>query len=103
MSQNLSFIDEIESVRKEAKILKSRDPPIDILIVLGHAGYLKDLRMAEEVEEIDIVVVGHSHSFLYSGTPSEYMIEEVEGEFPTYVTQKNGRVVPVVQVFKYSK
>ena len=58
--------------------------------------------MAEEVEEIDIVVGGHSHSFLYSGTPSEYMIEEVEGEFPTYVTHKNGRVVPVVEVFKYS-
>ena len=40
--QNLSFIDEIESVRKEANISKSRDPTIDILIVLGHAGYLKD-------------------------------------------------------------
>ena len=40
--QNLSFIDEIESVRKEANISKSRDPTIDILKVLGHAGYLKD-------------------------------------------------------------
>ena len=76
--------------------MKSLNPPVDILIALGHAGYLKDLQMAEEVEEIDIVVGGHSHSFLYSGTPSEYMIEEVEGEFSTYV-------VPVVQVYKYSK
>ena len=54
-----------------------------------------------EVEDIDIVVGGHSHSFLYSGTPSEYMIKQVDGDFPTYVTQTNGRVVPVFEVYKY--
>ena len=58
-----------------------------------------DLRMAAEVEEVDLVVGGHSHSFLYTGTPGPAMVEEVEGEFPTYVTQPHtGRVVPVVQV-----
>jgi 2',3'-cyclic-nucleotide 2'-phosphodiesterase (5'-nucleotidase family) len=31
------------------------------------------------------------------------MTKEVEGDFPTYVTNKNGQVVPVVQVYKYSK
>ena len=99
----LTFLDEIESVRKEAQRLKGLDPPIDILIALGHAGYVKDLEMAEKIPEIDIVVGGHSHSFLYTGPVSSNMVEEVEGEFPTYVTQPNGKVVPVVQVYKYSK
>jgi len=99
----LTFLDEIESVRKEAQRLKSLKPPVDIIIALGHSGYLLDLKMAKEIEEIDLVVGGHSHSFLYTGEPSAEMIEDIEGDFPTYVTQANGKVVPVVQVYKYSK
>ena len=58
-----------------------------------------DLRLAAEVEELDFVVGGHSHSFLFSGNPAPEMVEEVEGDYPTYVTQPStGRVVPVVQV-----
>jgi len=99
----LEFLDEIENVQKEAQRLKALDPPIEILIALGHAGYIKDLEMAAMIPEIDIVVGGHSHSFLYSGEVAENMVEEVEGDFPTYVTQPSGKVVPVVQVYKYSK
>merc|ERR1712212_1376287 len=77
---NLTFEDEVGSVQREARRLKSLDPPVEILIALGHAGYQDvDLRLAAEVED-------------------------VEGDYPTYVTQPStGRVVPVVQVYKYSK
>ena len=30
---------EVESVQREARRLKSLDPPVEILIALGHAGY----------------------------------------------------------------
>ena len=40
---------------------------MEILIALGHAGYGLDMKMAKEIEEIDIVVGGHSHTFLWSG------------------------------------
>ena len=33
------FSQEVESVRKEAQRLKAQDPPVDVLIALGHAGY----------------------------------------------------------------
>ena len=105
----------MESVQREARRLKRLDPPVEILIALGHAGYqdvrLKrwgyvgevvlqvDLRLAAEVEELDFVVGGHSHSFLFTGNPAPEMVEQVEGDYPTYVTQPStGRVVPVVQV-----
>jgi len=100
---SLAFLDELLSVRKEAQRLKAMVPPVDIIIGLGHAGFQKDLEIAQQVDEIDLVVGGHSHSFLYTGTPDIHMIEEVEGDFPTFVTQSTGRVVPVVQVYKYSK
>ena len=58
-----------------------------------------DLRLAAEVEELDFVVGGHSHSFLFTGNPTPEMVEDVEGDYPTYVTQPStGRIVPVVQV-----
>ena len=37
------------------------------MIALGHAGYELDQQMAAEIEEIDVVVGGHSHTFLWTG------------------------------------
>ena len=58
--------------------------------------------MAAEVEDVDIIVGGHSHTFLFSGEqpPS---IEVPSGPYPTYVTNSFGKVVPVVQVYCYTK
>ena len=36
----------------------------DIVIALGHQGYNRDLAMAEAVPELDVVVGGHTHTFL---------------------------------------
>lgn len=40
---------------------------IKILIAVGHAGYVKDLEIAEQVPDIDVVVGGHSNTFLWNG------------------------------------
>ena len=56
-----------------------------------------DKKIAKEVPEIDLVVGGHSHSFLYTGEPPSNDIPK--GDYPTMVTQDNGKVVPVVQAF----
>ena len=57
--------------------------------------------MAEKVEELDLVVGGHSHTFLYTGHPPS--VEKPKGPYPTYVTQPGGRIVPVVQAYCYTK
>ena len=57
------FYDIIPSVREEAKTLKSLG--VNILIAVGHAGYNVDKEMARTVKELDVVVGGHSHTFLY--------------------------------------
>ena len=60
--------------------------------------------MAEQIEELDLVVGGHSHTFLYTGEDKpEGAIETVRGDYPTYVNQASGKVVPVVQAYCYSK
>ena len=45
--------------------------------------------MAYEIEELDAVVGGHSHTFLFTGSkpPS---IEKPSGPYPTFITQESG-------------
>jgi len=98
------FNDEIEAVKEEAKALK--EAGVEIIIALGHSGYDIDQELAREVPELDLVVGGHSHTFLFTPSPSNPKPPSTEyprGEYPTYVTQSGGKVVPVVQAYCYTK
>ena len=98
---SVDFTPEIPAVQKEAKMLKETQD-VDIIIALGHSGYDTDMALARSVPEIDVVVGGHSHTFLWTGDnpPAQ---EIPKGPYPTYITQESGKVVPVVQAFCYSK
>jgi len=61
----VKILPEIPSVAAEAKRLKNDG--VDILIALGHSGFEMDRQIAKEVEDIDLVVGGHSNTFLYTG------------------------------------
>jgi len=45
-------------------VVKSLRPRVDLLIVLSHLGYDKDVQLAEVFSEIDVIVGGHSHTKL---------------------------------------
>ncbi|KAJ8314855.1 hypothetical protein KUTeg_007005 [Tegillarca granosa] len=96
---SLIFTDEVAAIRKNVKILQSQN--INKIIALGHSGFKVDKRIAEEVEGIDIVVGGHTNTFLYTGSaPSN---EKPVGVYPTVVTQNNGAKVLVVQDYTFGK
>ncbi|KAK4026090.1 hypothetical protein OUZ56_015113 [Daphnia magna] len=95
----VKVFDEIQGVREEAERLKKDG--VNILIAVGHAGYLKDMEIAEQVPDIDVVVGGHTNTFLWNGpAPS---IEIPQGPYPTMVKQPSGKEVPVVQAFAFGK
>ena len=78
---------------------------VDIIIGLGHSGYEIDIELAENIPELDLVVGGHSHTFLYTdngnGLPSN---DESKGDYPTYVKNKLvDKTIPVVQAYCYTK
>ncbi|CAK9817344.1 Protein 5NUC [Anthophora quadrimaculata] len=98
-SENVIFLDEVESIRREAKILKKQG--VNILIALGHSGFKVDKKIAKEVEDIDIVIGGHTNTFLYNGEQPN--VEVPEGLYPTIVRQKSGRKTYVVQAYAYTK
>ncbi|XP_046636695.1 snake venom 5'-nucleotidase-like [Daphnia pulicaria] len=95
----VKIFDEVQGVRDEAERLKKSG--VNILIAVGHAGYLKDMEIASKVPDIDVVVGGHTNTFLWNGpAPS---IEEPQGPYPTMVKQPSGKSVPVVQAFAFGK
>lgn len=98
-TEKVIFKDEVESIREEVKKLKEQG--VDILIALGHSGFEVDKKIAREVEDIDLVIGGHTNTFLYRGKPPD--VEVPEGFYPTEVVQKSGRKVYVVQAYAYTK
>ena len=59
------FHDEVTSIRDEATRLK--ECGVQIVVALGHAGFVEDQRIAAEVSDVDVVIGGHTNTFLYSG------------------------------------
>lgn len=84
---------------EEAAALKNRG--VNILIALGHSGYDVDQQIGIKCPDIDVVVGGHSNTFLYNGRQPD--VESIDGPYPTVVTQKSGKKVPVVQAYAYTK
>ncbi|XP_017759918.1 PREDICTED: apyrase [Eufriesea mexicana] len=96
----LKFLDEVESVNDEARRLKSQG--IDVIIVLSHCGLHVDRIMAAKCPLVDVIVGGHSHTFLYSGPPP--FIDQPEDEYPVVVVQeKTNRTVLIVQAAAFTK
>jgi len=88
----VKFADPIETARKVVKILRETEK-VDVIIALSHGGVVKgkdgsfadgeDVQLARDVPGIDVVVGGHSHTFL-----REAII--VNGRTPVVQAGKNG-------------
>ncbi|XP_033106990.1 5'-nucleotidase-like [Anneissia japonica] len=97
----LTFEDEVEAVQKEVNILLASD--VNIIVALGHSGIEVDLDIANRVEGVDIVIGGHTNTFLYTGSPpsseTPYDVYPIVVH-PNYDTR---RTVLVVSAYAYGK
>lgn len=57
------YLPVIETVNKYARILRKKKK-CDIIICLSHIGHSEDIKLAQASEHIDIIIGGHSHTFL---------------------------------------
>lgn len=96
----INILPEVEAVREEVEKLKAEG--INIIIVLSHCGFEVDREIALNGGDIDLIVGGHSHSFLYSGDNPPGPDRPV-GPYPTTETQASGRKVLIVQASAYTK
>lgn len=98
---NLKFTDESKAVKAEASKLKTEG--VDIIIVLSHCGLDIDYKIAKEVgADIDVIVGGHSHTFMYTGNNSPGPDIPVD-QYPAVVKHSNGQKTLIVQASAYLK
>ncbi|ODN02906.1 Snake venom 5'-nucleotidase [Orchesella cincta] len=96
----LKFLDVVQSVNAEATKLNAQG--VNILIGLGHVGFDVDQKVAAGVPLIDVVVGGHTNTFLYTGDAPD--IEKPLGPYPFIVTQEDtSKRVPIVQAYAFGK
>ncbi len=93
---NITFTDPVMAVSREIAKLASQG--VDRIILLSHSGYDVDQHIATSVDGIDIIVGGHTNTFL-----SNRDDEQAEGPYPTWVRSPNGTAVAIVQAYAYGK
>uniref|UniRef100_A0A3P8PLC4 5'-nucleotidase n=2 Tax=Astatotilapia calliptera TaxID=8154 RepID=A0A3P8PLC4_ASTCA len=96
---HLQFLDEVTSL--QVQVDKLRTLGINKIIALGHSGFTVDQMIAKKVRGVDVVIGGHTNTFLYTGTPPS--TEVPVGTYPYMVTSEEGRKVPVVQAYAFGK
>jgi len=96
-SKSIVFNDETKSVQKAIDELKSKG--INKIIVASHVGYDKDLELAKNLTDVDVMVGGDSHSLL--GDFTNVGLKSV-GAYPTMTKNKSGESVCAVQASQYS-
>jgi len=97
----LELNDEIEALTEEVDKLKADG--VNIIVAIGHSGYLTDQKLAAAVPGIDIIVGAHSHSFLYPGDSPNPSNNKIEGPYPTVVKTEAGNNVLIVQAMAFTK
>ncbi|XP_040074607.1 snake venom 5'-nucleotidase [Ixodes scapularis] len=97
---NVIFYDEIKSFESEIAYLKNQG--VNVIVAITHCGYLRELEIMKQVNDLDVIVGGHTNTFLYHGTgfPKE---NTPEGDYPTVVNKTDGSKGLVVQAYYHGK
>jgi len=88
--KNITFSDPVAAVQGEVDALTEQG--ITRIIVLSHSGYEIDKRVAAETTGVDVIVGGHSNTFLSNAS------ERASGPYPTMIGD-----TAVVQAYAYGK
>lgn len=61
--KGMKYLDPVETANKLAAQLRTQHN-CDLIICLSHLGYNPDTRLAESTRNIDLIIGGHSHTFM---------------------------------------
>ena len=87
----------IAALQKEIDSLKAQK--IDKIILLSHSGYEKDKEYARNLDGVDIIVGGHTHTVVEGAKNNENIVKSKSGE-PVLIVQagENGKYYGILNV-----
>ena len=92
---NITMQNPVTALKREIASLKEQG--VNRIIVLSHSGFGVDQKIAKQVDDIDLIVGGHSNTFLSN------IAKVSRGPYPTWVTTPNGGRTAIVQAYAYGK
>jgi len=93
------LLDEKETAQAEIDTLTAQG--VNKIVLLTHIGYTNDQAWMAQLNGVDVVVGGDSHSLL--GDENTSLFGSTRGDYATEITQENGNKVCVVQAWEYAK
>ncbi|MFT6229416.1 MAG: 5'-nucleotidase [Paracoccaceae bacterium] len=93
--KTIVFQDPAMAVAREVAKLEAAG--VNKIIVLSHSGYGVDKSVAEKVAGVDVIVGGHTNTFLSNTS------DRAEGPYPTMVTGPDGGLSAIVSAYAYGK
>ena len=88
--KNVTFTSPVSAVQGEVEKLEAAG--VNKIIVLSHSGYRIDMQVAKAVSGIDVIVGGHSNTYLSNSS------DRAAGPYPTMVND-----TAIVQAYAYGK
>lgn len=94
---NINGVDFKDSIEVSKKIVKElTEKNTDIIIFLTHQGFVDDIKLAESVSGIDVIVGGHSHTL--QGDFESIGIKPLIKDYP-YVSEKNKTLIVTASAY----
>lgn len=97
---NITFTAEITALQSAVNDLQTQG--IDKIVALTHLGYDVDLNVAHVITGVDVIIGGHSHTFLYTPTTTINGDTPV-GAYPTVVSAADGQPVLVATAYQWGR
>ena len=90
--EGVKYLDPLETANSMAEMLRNKYK-CDMVICISHLGHNSDLNMAESTKGIDIIIGGHSHTFMKQPTLRKNIDDN-----DVLIFQTNGRGVYVGRI-----
>jgi len=102
---NVQFLPRVPAMQQAVNDLQAQG--VNRIVGLTHIGHGEDLALAQAITGVDVIVGGHSHTFLYTPTNpilvAPQALDTPAGPYPTVVNSANGEPVLVVQAFQWGR
>ncbi|WP_233546003.1 NAD nucleotidase [Salinibius halmophilus] len=95
--ESTEFLDETRTAQRYIDQLTAEG--VDKIVLLTHYQYQNDLKLAQSLRNVDVIIGGDSHTLL--GDFSDIGLDSA-GPYPTRLTNASGQPVCVAQAWQYS-
>lgn len=92
---NVTFLDAVDPIQAAVDDLTAQG--VNKIVLMSHLGFPRDLEVATAVTGLDVIVAGHTNTYL-SNTD-----EDASGPYPVVATAPDGNPVLVVSDFTWGK